>query len=156
MRGFSIIELLISIVLVAILSITAQAAWVNLASDANAGVVQSTAGALRSSVELIHQRAQLDGVAQEANACVGGKYDAGTQSCPAGGTLLRYGYPAAELDTLSELLNLDDWAATEVSIFPAGGIRIAPDDKALTRCYIFYRQATALEAPEVSTSVSNC
>ena len=55
--GFTLIELIIVIIMLGVLSVTALPRFVNLSSEANAAVINTLAGALKSTANIAHTKA---------------------------------------------------------------------------------------------------
>lgn len=64
-RGFTLIELVVVMILLAILAVTATSRFVDLSDEANEAVAKSTSGALAEVVEQAHMFWQLSGVSGE-------------------------------------------------------------------------------------------
>jgi len=67
-RGFTLIELVIVIIVLGVLSATAIPRFVNLADDADIAVVEGTAGALKSAVNLAHSKWVIMGSATDVDS----------------------------------------------------------------------------------------
>lgn len=64
-RGFTLIELVIVIIVLGVLSATALPKFLNLSDDADIAVVEGTAGALKSAVNLAHSKWVIMGSATD-------------------------------------------------------------------------------------------
>ena len=72
-QGFTLIELIVVIVILGILAVTAAPKFMNLTSDANASVVKSLSGAVRTAAMQIYakSRLNLNGSADDYHICAG-------------------------------------------------------------------------------------
>lgn len=155
-KGFTLVELIIVIVILGIMAIAAFPQFINFSSDAERSRIQSLAGALESSTEIVYAKANVKNLHQEAVTCLGGKIDVATETCPEGGVLIHFGYPAAKENVLRQIITLDDWVTSSISAGLSGGIRIAATDEDITACYVHYEEATASSAAQVETSTDGC
>lgn len=67
-RGFTLIELVIVIIVLGVLSATALPKFLNLSDDAEIAVVEGTAGALQSAVNLAHSKWVIMGSATDLDS----------------------------------------------------------------------------------------
>lgn len=155
-KGFTLVELIIVVVVLGIMAVAAFPQFVNFSSDAERSRIQSLAGALESSAELIYAKANLKSLEDKAATCLGGKMDVATGTCPDGGILIHFGYPAAQENALRQVVTLDDWVTSSISIGSSGGIRIAATDKDITACYVHYEEATTSDAAQIEVKTDGC
>lgn len=155
-KGFTLIELIIVVVVLGIMAIAAFPQFVNFSSDAERSRIQSLAGALESSTKLVYAKASLKSLDDEAVSCLGGKMDVATGTCPDGGILIHFGYPAAQESALRQVITLDDWVTSSISIGSSGGIRIAATDSDITACYVHYEEATTNNAAQIEVNTDGC
>jgi len=105
--GFTLIELIVVIVILGILAVTAAPKFMNLSSDANASVVKSLSGAVRTAAMQIYAKSRLNLNGQEddyhicaGDECTGVKsyYSSGDSKGRARGWILvtADGYPISE------------------------------------------------------------
>lgn len=155
-KGFTLVELIIVVVILSIMAIAALPQFINFSSDAERSRIQSLAGALESSTEIVYAKANVKSLHQEAVTCLGGKMDVETETCPDGGLLLHFGYPAATESALEQVVSLDDWVTSSVTSGFSGGIRIAATEKDITACYVHYEEATTGSTARVVVNTDGC
>ena len=106
-QGFTLIELIVVIVILGILAVTAAPKFMNLTSDANASVVKSLSGAVRTAAMQVYakSRLNLNGSADDYHICAGDEcvgqksyYSSGDSKGRARGWILvtADGYPISE------------------------------------------------------------
>ena len=165
--GFTLIELIIVIVILGILAVTVAPQFFNFGSDARAATVRGLEGALNTSVELVHARAQIENQVSP---------NASELEMPDGREIVVInGYPGmlgTAVDDVTELvisfLNIDpdDW---EYGVVTTGGTgaRIAPKGRNgeqgagglwdITNCYVEYLIPTASEQrPTIRRNEAGC
>ena len=108
-QGFTLIELIVVIVILGILAVTAAPKFMNLTSDANASVVKSLSGAVRTAAMQVYakSRLNLNGSADDYHICAGDEcvgqksyYSSGDAKGRARGWVLvtEDGYPISNTD----------------------------------------------------------
>lgn len=155
-KGFTLIELIIVVVILGIMAIAAFPQFINFGSDAERSRIRSLAGTLKSSVGLVYSQANVKNLHQQPVTCLGGKLDSTAGTCPDGGVLLHFGYPAANENALKQVISLNDWVTSSITTGFASGIRIAATEKDITACYVQYEEATSNNAARVEVSVDGC
>lgn len=86
--GFTLIELIVVIVLLAIVAITASPKFLDMSNDARASVVKGTGTALDDAIRLVHQKVLIQGGGPIDNLQVYGDQEAGQLD------INQWGYPA--------------------------------------------------------------
>ncbi|MCA1767733.1 MAG: hypothetical protein LC639_05925 [Idiomarina sp.] len=82
--------------------------------------------------------------------------DVETETCPDGGLLLHFGYPAASEAVLAKMVTLDDWVTSSITSGFSGVIRIAATEKDITACYVHYEEATTGSAAQIEFNTDGC
>ncbi|MTJ01683.1 type II secretion system protein [Idiomarina piscisalsi] len=153
-KGFTLVELIIVIVVLGVLSATAAPQFINFSNDAETSRLHGLEASLKSALDMTYGKAAIQGIEKQSATCLGGKFDDVNISCPDGGILLFYGYPAPKESALSQVIQLDDWAVSEVGI--GNVIGLAADEDSLMNCYVNYIGATSTSEPEVKVYADNC
>lgn len=153
-KGFTLVELIIVIVVLGVLSVTAAPQFINFSSDAEKSRLQGLKASLQSALDITYSKAAIQGLEQQSATCLGGKFDDVNISCPDGGTLLFYGYPAAKANVINDVVDLTDWTVSEVGIGSA--IRIAASNAHIDNCYLTYSEATSTSEPSIHVYADNC
>ena len=102
-RGFTLIELIVVIVILGLLAVTAAPKFMNLTADANAGVVKTPSGAVKSASHMVYLKGRFNLTSandlDKAHACIsdecrGQKYEIGSAESPPKGwiSITRYGH----------------------------------------------------------------
>lgn len=151
-RGFTFIELILVILMLAILAAFALPRFANLGRDARIASVQGAAASLRSASALAHAtwlaRGSVDGYLEMENSTV----------------ILVGGYPQAHV-TIAGLGDITDAAGIDSANFAATGaasaVTIRPAGVAATvNCYVRYTQASVsgstITSPSIATQTGGC
>ena len=150
--GFSLIELLLVVAVIAILAALALPRYIALQTQARAGKTQAIFGGIRSAAALAHAQAIT------TNTTTSG---AATISMEGQNVTLINGYPTADAAGILTALQLD---ATNDQVTPVGGgaaagstIRIDTIGGTATQCSVSYTSpAAANTAPVFSVDTSAC
>lgn len=169
--GFTLIELIIVIIMLGVLSVTALPRFVNLSSEANAAVINTLAGALKSTANIAHTKA----IIAKRNGGFNNGFDFD-------GVYFDKGYPLAlsfgDSDGIPEIMELmsfgaDDftWAdnfngqsasgdlTREIYITVRSKINqgVGHNEVVATACYVSYETfVDVYKPPEIIVDVSGC
>ncbi|WP_426370016.1 type II secretion system protein [Pseudocolwellia sp. HL-MZ7] len=164
-NGFTLIELVVVIVILGILAATAAPKFIDLTGDANESVLNSLAGTMKSSGQLVYTKSIIQGLHTEATGEVDLDGDGATDIAT------KYGYPNAHRSEgiINGLdISEDDWTwsgngsnnvfyITTATLGGRTGLYVNRSHISDTNCYITYVGATALgESPVVEVINTGC
>lgn len=180
-KGFTLIELIVVIVILGILSITAAPQFINFTGDARAALLQQLKASMNSSITFIYAKASIAGLQRRGLDTTGTNAVYRTVSYNSSNYDILYGYPAASASGIIQVLNIEaaDWdiyynfdtAATRdvssadvVYISPAGFSEdvggttgIDSTDLIAAACYISYQGATSVTTePSITVVSTSC
>lgn len=97
-QGFTLIELVIVIIVLAVLATTAVPKFINIQDDAKAASLHAVSGALNSAANLVHYRALLDGAEtlERSTVKINGE-----------DVKLVYAYPESDPEVINKIMHLD-------------------------------------------------
>lgn len=167
--GFSLIELVATIMLIGILSAVAMPRFINLAGDAEKQVISTTRTSIDQTAEAVFYKALMQGKQTQASNLITIK----NNNYP-----IAYGYPTA-FDGIVPLLSIgtidyygrnrdnrvNDWVYQLRSFSGRNAIDIAAGERVgdqpaptpeSTACFMRYFQATAIDKARVETFLSGC
>lgn len=114
-RGFTLIEMVVVIVILGILSVTAYPKFMSLQSDSRKATLQAMKGAINSANGMVYGKATLAGVENQKEARLP-LYAGDTKPLS-----VKYGYPAWSSDSMKRLVTLDDDEWTTYTLLDLGG-----------------------------------
>ncbi len=139
--AFTLVELIIVIVILGILSAFAIPKYINITDDSRQAVITSISGALKSAIHLVHSKAIVDGVENEASASITLNDGTSIQTV--------YGYPAGNSRGIGSVL--DQHFPREIVSHPSGGNSWMFTNADSHNCYVRYSQATQGSTYQLST-----
>ncbi len=162
-KGFTLIELIVVIVILGILAVTAAPKFIDLQSDARKATLNGVKGSIRSAVTLIRGKAIIQGLDKTAS---GKTIDVGGGSTVA----LVYGYPDATNDGIGNALDMtlntqldsktsecaDEWCYFTETAGDYKYFYIIPQSKTIS-CSVSYKISTTTDKDsEIDITDSNC
>lgn len=160
LKGFTIIELVVVIVILGIVSVTAASKFLNLQTDARISTLNGLKGGMEGASAMLYGKTSALGLDKAASASVNIEGD---------DISVVYGYPAAMNDqTWSQLIEstfLDavwdtgraDWFFTNTDAHD-GIILYAPASRKnqSDNCYLEYQEATETTTPVFTLTTTGC
>lgn len=138
-KGFTLIELVVVITILAILAAFAFPRFTALEVEARSAVVNGLAGSLRSASSLAHSLALATGAA-------------------AGGSVTMHGETIDLVEYYPDLATIDNtvWDLSGFSYAPATGVFTKDDASTPANCSVDYDVAPANGAPTITVDTSGC
>lgn len=139
--GFTLVELVAVMAVIAILAAFAVPRYLDLGKDARVAKLNGALGAMRSSAEIAHMKQFIDGVPPNAPITLGGTT-----------VTMRNGYPDATAAGIATAAGL---AVSEYTLIPVPGFLLvaatgAPDE---ANCIVSYQRAGAVPPTNIPVIV---
>lgn len=150
-RGFTLIELIIVITIIAILAAIALPRYIAAQRDARVAKMQAIYGSIRTAAALAKARCELDLVATSGATCTA---TAGTANMDGLFVDMINRYPAATATGIQRAANINP-ASDGVTVAGAGPITFTGTG-ATGNCVITYTAAVAGAAPDITIDTSGC
>lgn len=155
-QGFTLIELVAVIILLGILAVTALPRFIDLQSDARAGVLKGVKASLQGAATQIYAKSLIQGKESDA-----------TETVDANGNTVEiaYGYPQAYTatagnQTIKDLVTIDsDDNPLEFEVLSAESatIKVGYGDLSTGNCYVTYTEASAADPePNIVVTDNGC
>ena len=162
--GFTLIELVIVIIILAILTVVAAPKFINLKSDAYASSMQGVAAAISSGKTMVYSACLVSTSCDETAPAGGGNGSGNSITVQGESIILAYGYPRHTSAGIVRMINIVDnndggeFNITTYDINDRPGLRIRPNaDYDPNKCEIRYSQPLAAgEQPLVEVDIDDC
>ncbi|WP_165870956.1 pilus assembly FimT family protein [Shewanella frigidimarina] len=151
-HGFTLIELVVVIIILALLAVVASSKFISLRKDAIVSTMGGMKTAMQSAATLTYSKAAIAGVERLATT---------TLNIDGVNVNLAYGYPNGTAAGIPLLMNLpdNDWNKRP-SVFTGAWIYwhgVITEDAGKAACYLRYRQVTSATArPVIDVQTSGC
>ncbi|MGI2110467.1 pilus assembly FimT family protein [Shewanella frigidimarina] len=151
-HGFTLIELVVVIIILALLAVVASSKFISLRKDAIVSTMGGMETAMQSAATLTYSKAAIAGVERLATT---------TLNIDGVNVNLAYGYPNGTAAGIPLLMNLpdNDWNKRP-SVFTGAWIYwhgVITEDAGKAACYLRYRQVTsATVRPVIDVQTSGC
>jgi len=147
--GFSLMELVFTIVILGVLSAVAIPRFINLQSEARTAKVEAVHGAIASATDIVHSAGQV----RQATSTVSLSDGTAVQ--------LVHGYPAANASGIIAATSLGQDSSLQIIELGNGAltVKISPDNASEAgspTCSVTYIEATATESPVLIKNTAAC
>lgn len=153
-QGFTLIELVAVIILLGILAVTALPRFIDLQSDAKAGVLKGVKASLQGAATQIYAKSLIQGIESSATSTV----DANGKTVD-----VAYGYPqtySATNETIKDLVTIDSSDSPllfEVLSAESAAIKVGYGDLSTGNCYVTYTEPSAAgNDPAIAITDTGC
>jgi MSHA pilin protein MshA len=151
-HGFTLIELVVVIIILALLAVVASSKFISLRKDAIVSTMVGMETAMQSAATLTYSKAAIAGVERLATT---------TLNIDGVNVNLAYGYPDGTAAGIAMLMNIPegDWNKRP-SVYAGAWIYwhgVITEDAGKAACYLRYRQVTSATArPVIDVQTSGC
>lgn len=164
-NGFTLIELVVVIMIVAILAVVVVPRFINLSSNAQLSTIKGVAGAMESAKNLVYAACVISRDCYQSAPIATGNGLGNSLEAQGEKITLAFGYPRHTEAGIARAINIKDNAdggEFNITTFSSGGqvagLRIRPNaDYAVNKCEVRYSQPQAAgEAPIIVVEVNGC